>query len=490
MSLNESRDAIITRIMDDPNNPNNVIAEIASKIDGDQRQLFLRHSELLKFDARSTLARFGINVTPIDDLTWENGNIANTVRISSFIPEYLPQNVKLEQLLETGVPVGKYFINDESQYLETNSLFDQLEHRQVITREGTKIVSHGDYGILRVPLQNIIYVPTEDYSEQSLRDIIHKRIPRSRLTRFQEPRNVKILQVPSNGGIVTQIPLVTNGLEVIVTHPLHAEARMGSEHTKYEFFLEYSGNGVQDTELESIDIILSKPRQKQFKVYVPSEISVAPNTSLESNRSLENFIHRFELKGDNLRTIEYIDFSDNLSGLYRRLSRDDISAQKDFYNDFQNNKNVALIFNQFPGKVSTESVNGITDYLIRLSKEDILKTVYLNNATNGIFFSESALEDINNISENGTTVYWNNNSTNKWMVYQNGFWIKPDKLQDFIDYYNSGKLVAFYGSSKKMDEYLIPITEKNSRGNNEIPWRESRLFNRWMGTTKFIHGSS
>lgn len=465
MSLNESRDAAIVRIDKSKSNHSSITAEVVAKVDEGQRGLFLRNSELLKFDARSTLARFGFNVAPTGDFTWENGNLVASIEIYNFIPEYFPWGIALEQFFETGVPVGKYFLDDENRYLSASALTNLIESRHLITGEGAEVIDGASHGILRVPLQKVVYRPSENYSEQALRDIIHKRVPRGRLTKYQEPINVDELIVPSNSGIVTVSTLMTSGLEVIVNDPpdsgvKHAEARMGSQHTKFEFFLEYIGNGKRDTDLKGVELILSEPRQEEFRVYVPISLDSGANVSLEDNRSLEGYIQKFELSGDNLRFIEYIDFSDNLPGLYRRLSRGELAAQRDFYKDFQNNKNVALIFNQFPGKVGTESTNGISDFLTRLSKEDVLKTVYLNNAPNGLFFSESSLEDLNRIWENGTTIYWHNESNQSWMVYDSGFWVKPEKLQEFIDYYRSGKLVAFYGSSKKMDADLNQIVDQ------------------------------
>ena len=464
MSLNESRDAAIVRIDKNKSSHNHIIAEVVARVDESQRSLFLRNSELLKWDGRSTLARFGFNVAPTGDFTWENGNLITSVEIYNFIPEYFPESIALDQFFETGVPVGKYFLDDESRYLSASALNNLIESRHLITGKGAEVIDTSLHGILRIPLQPVVYRPSKNYSEQALRDIIHKRVPRGRLTKYQEPVNVDELIVPSDSGIVALSPLLTN-LEVIVQDPSdsnvkHTEARMGSQYTRWEFFLEYIGNGKQDSKLESVELILSEPRQEKFRVYVPISLDSGANVSLEDNRSLENHIQKFELPGDNLRFIEYIDFSDKLPGLYRRISRGELTAQRDFYEDFQNNKDVALIFNQFPGQVGTESTNGISDFLIRLSKEDVLKTVYLNNAPNGIFFSESSLEDLNRMWENGTTIYWRNESNQNWRVYNSGFWVKPEKLQEFVDYHKSGKLVAFYGSSKKIDGDLNQIVDQ------------------------------
>lgn len=465
MSLHESGDSRIIKIRGDKSSDEHVIAEISTKIDGAQRELFLEHSGQVRFDSRSALARFGINVEAIGDFVWEGNDLVGLVDIYNFIPEYLPGPSSLAQLFEVGIPAGKYFIDDPSRYLSAQELSDLLEKRHIMAGEGFEVIDYGEHGALRILHDNIIFKPNKYYTEQALRDIIHKRVPRQRLTKYQEPDNVDKLIVPKNSGIVTVSPLMTNGLEVIVNDPAHleikhTEARLGSRHTRYQFFLEYIGNGEQDVEIGRIDIILSKPRKKEFKFYVPSSLGTGSATSSELLDSLKNITDRFKLRGDNLESVEYVELSDGREAVYKKVSREDLSAQADFYTGLNNKTNVNLVFNQFPGEVGTECVGDLSDYLIRLSKTGVLKNVYLNNAPNGTLFSDNALHDLHKLWENNTNIFWHNPYTNNWMIYYDGFWVKPEKLEEFVDYHKSGKLIAFYGSSSTIGGDLKQIADE------------------------------
>ncbi|MFH0868116.1 MAG: hypothetical protein V1831_02280 [Candidatus Woesearchaeota archaeon] len=464
MSLHESEDARIIKIIKDKSSDKHVVAEIATRIDGEQRKLFLEHSEQVKFDSRSALARFGINIEAVKDFVWEGNYLVGLVDIYNFIPDYLPGPSSIAQLFEVGVPAGKYFLNDPHMYLSAQKLSDLLEKRHIMAGEGVEVKDYISHGVLRIPQQNVIFRPNSNYSEQSLRDIIHKRVPRQRLTKYQDPYEVDKLLVQKNSGIVTIATLMTNGLEVIVNDPSHlgirhTEARMGSKHTKYQFFFEYIGNSKQDVEINSVDIILSQPRKKEFTVYVPTLLGTDPATSLKYLHSLKTVTDKFQLGRDNLRFIECIDLSDSSQRSYRKLSREDLTAQENFYMDLNSKENVALVFNQFPGEAGTESVGDVSDYLIRLSKKGILKTVYLNSAPNGTFFSDDSLHDLQRLWKSNTTIFWNNTYTDQWTVYYDGFWVKPEKLEEFVGYHKSGKLVAFYGSSSNANGDLEQIAD-------------------------------
>jgi predicted Rossmann-fold nucleotide-binding protein len=156
---------------------------------------------------------------------------------------------------------------------------------------------------------------------------------------------------------------------------------------------------------------------------------------------------RFRLNGDNLRTIEFFSFGPDYRAIYRSLNRGDIESQKQFYEDLSAQSDISLLFNQFPGKVGTDIRADIMDRLTSLSSEGKLKNVFLLNAPNGEFFSNISVEQLQDLTERGTQVYWFNPHLKIWTVFDYRFWVNPEKLKEFISYSRSGRFAAFYGSS-------------------------------------------
>jgi len=458
LSLHESEDAKIVRIIE--SNHDWVKAEIRARIDAEQRTLFLDLNERVLFDARSSLARFGINVETDGNFVWENSHLVAQAVVRNFIPEYMPADVTLDRLFETGVHLGKYYVDDPVMHIPEPLLREYLSTRFVIVGEGRKL---DDNGVLTLPLHKILLKPTANYSKDALRAIVSGRESRSRLTKYQEAQEVDRLVVPKKGGIVTMATLMTSGLEVIVLDKNHSGAKVGSQHTKFDFYAEYIGNGIEDFEIEGIKVFLARPRRREAKIYMPASLDSGPGVRLDDNPTLKKFSSNFWFSGDNVQFIEYFAFIDDSHGVYRRIARQNIGIDG-FIEDFQNRNKISFIFNQFPGNIGRRVKGDVIDDLKRLSKEGRLKTLYLLNAPNGVFFSGGALEDLSKLAEQDTTIYWRNPNTNKWMIYYSGFWVKPEKLQEFVDYHKSGKLVAFYGSSKKISDEVAQIADDTLDG--------------------------
>jgi predicted Rossmann-fold nucleotide-binding protein len=468
MSLHESRDAYITRILYEQSDENRVVAEVSADIKQEQLSLFLRNSEMLVWDARSGLARNWLDVAPVGEFVWENYKRVGLVEVTRFHPSTFPDGSSLEKLFSNyglidymykGVPLGKINFDDPEMYLSADELIAALDpkNREVITGENFEVISKDNHGILRVPLLPEIYIPTNGYSSSDLLNIINKREPRQRLPKFQFPYEVDTIIMEPNSGIVSRIPLMTSGLEVKVLNPnipgvAHSNANFGSQHTKFDFYLEFVNENSFAVPIGYVDLALIRPRRTKFQVTLPNSLKNGHEDELNTNPNLNNELNKFRLSSADLRKIEYIEFSDDKPGLYTRISRDDIEAQKKFYSSFMDNRDIGIIFNQFPGPINNEYSDGLSSRLIALSEERKLKSLFLNNAPNGNFFSKIGLVDIDRISRNGTSIYWKNPAIEKWTVYESGFWIKPEKIEQFRDYLRSGKIVAFYGSSEKLDK--------------------------------------
>ena len=461
MSLHESGDATIRRILEA--NHSWVDVEIAERIDNEQKVLFRDYERRLLFDEASSKARFGINALSDDKFVWEGNDLVTSVKIYNFIPEYLKDNVTLDRLVECGITVGKYYVDDPEMYVSAELVHEYLDTRFVITGQGWNL---SDSGILTLPLGEV-YKPTELFDIEALRRIINGIEYRSRLTKYQKPHNVKKLVVPKNSGIVTAATLLTSGLEVkVLDLPRlglrHSEARIGSMHTRFELFAEYIGGHERDVEIDGMDIILIKPLHRQKKYFIPEAIKSSSDTTLEKNSELTEATRKFERPGYSVEFIEYVDLSGR-KARYAKISRQEAREMGAFIKSLQNQENLSLLFNQFPGKISRKIRGDIIDDLEQLARNGKLRNIYLLNGTNGIFFSDKAIADLSNLSRYAD-IFLRNPYTLRWMEFYRNLWVKPEKLQEFEDFYRSGRLVVFYGSSNSISEEETKIVDKTLDG--------------------------
>lgn len=453
-SLHESEDAYIVRIL--KSEQNHILAEVASGLNPDHASLFNGGAKNIIWDARSTLARDGTNVKSIGEIALENGRIVTTVSIYNFIPEFMPAGCAIHDFFGVGTRVGKFYFVNPDKVVKSDKLEEYLDRRHIITGRGWKILSDGK---LRLPLEKIIFCPNEFYNADIKRMIVDGDLSRSRLTAYQAMQSVEGLEIGKDGGLITYAALWTSGLEVFVLSEHHSEAKIGSQYTKGRFYAEFEGNRLANIPIGGLEVLLFYPERREIKFYVPVSLSAGKGTKLEDNPTLLEAKKALNTSQNNGIGMGYADLSNGNLAVRKSVSRKDTREQIEFVKSFERLNDIYLFFNEFPLSTGIENKGGISDRLQSLSKEGRLKSLYLLNAPKGIYFSDESVKDLNILWENGTQILWYNPILKRWMFYHSEFWVKPERLAEFIDYYNSGKMCAFYGSSKRISEGLSSIVD-------------------------------
>lgn len=457
MSIHESSDAVIRKIIE--TGRDFITAEVSARLSQEQSPLFRDLHGNILWTARNTLAVDGTNVKRIGDIVKESNDLVTTVKIHSFAHEFMPSGFELadfEQDFLAPVPCGKFYLRNPEDSVSESEAREYLKSRQLIL--GSQYSLTGNRMI--IDLGNHKVLPNGNYNAEIKREIIRKAISRHRVWALHKFHPAEILQIPEHGGLITFVKMSAYGLELVVNHSEHSDAIVGSQHTNSRFYFEFIGNG-RDTPISSVELELYRPVNKKTRIFNPIDISSLGSGTKNVPSSLETICEKFKNGEINGFDIQYVNFTERPFDVLT-VSRYDVNAQKRFYDELSTKENLILYFNRSPFKIDSTSQGDLSDRLKSLSKEGKLKELWFHSKDQ--YFSHDSIRQINELWENGTAVYWYNRLMDRWMAFYSELWVKPEKLQEFTDYYLSGRIISFYGSSKKISKESSQDTDDTIGG--------------------------
>jgi predicted Rossmann-fold nucleotide-binding protein len=420
MSLNESPDCRIEKII--RADATEVVALVATYLEDEQMQYFLRNQDCLTTDLNSTKARLGINQEKLSGFELKGDKISYEARFWFYIPEYAT-GLTIDQLMKPCLEVGKIYLRNPKLKYTAEELINLIANRTIIVPKGTKVLERG---ILAVPVMPFVHVLnsrvlTPDYLKAALK----KRIPREDLYFAQPEQKVDKVIVPAGSGVISHTSLFTQQNEIYILDPEHTDARVGSRHTNGIIYLELIG-GEKDIVKE----------MAHFEVYKPASARQdAKNTFYIDLKS--SLIDRlYEERAVDETTIAAVN-EDNGQRFIKLNKRHD-----QLLHDLQ--PNTTLILQDFPNRC-------LASYLIVAADLGLLTGLTFRRAPDEkYFFGSENLVFMNALQDMGVEICWKNPLQGDLVLYRK-FFMRSSVIPSFNEAFSSRKLAAIYGTAGQVD---------------------------------------
>jgi predicted Rossmann-fold nucleotide-binding protein len=425
MSLNESPDCRIEKIIHC--DKDEVVALVATYLEDEQMQYFMRNPDCLTTDLHSTKARLGINQEKLESFTLEGNKITYQARFWFYLPEYAA-GLTIDRLMLPGLKVGKIYLRNGKLKYTAEELINLISNRTIIVPKGTKVL---EQGILVVPVMPYIHAPNPKIlTPEYLKAAIQKKIPREDLYFVQPEQKVDKVVVPAGGGVITHTSLFTQQNEIYILDPEHTDARVGSRHTNGIIYLELIGG--------SEDIVKEKAH---FEVYKPASMRQNNGKKLyvDLNSSLiEEVYQSCQIDAHTVAAVSAsggqacIDLNQGYQCLLETLKPD-----------------TALFLNDFPNR-------RLASYLIVAADLGLLKELTFQRAPEeAYFFKSEHLVFMSTLQDMGVAICWKSPFAGD-LVLHNQFFMRPAVIPSFNEAFSSRKLAAIYGTAGSVD----PETKK------------------------------
>ena len=420
MSLNESPDCKIEKIIhaDDAE----VIALVATDLEDEQIQYFLRNQDCLTTDLHSTKARLGINQEKRSAFELKRGKISYEARFWFYIPEY-SAGLTINQLIKPGLEVSKIYLRNSKLRYTAEELINLISNRTIIVPKGTKVIEEG---ILAVPVMPFVHLPNPNVlTPEYLKAAVQKRIPREDLYFVQPEQKVDQVIVPAGSGVISHTTLFTQQNEIYIIDPEHADARVGSRHTNGIIYLELIG-GEKDFVKEIAHFEVYKPASTQQNVKKKFYIDL--NSSL-----LEKLYEE--------RAIDDKTIAANSEAERKRF----IKLNKRYDQQLHKLKpDTALILQDFPNR-------RLASYLIVAADLGLLSDLTFKRAPEEeYFFRSEHLVFMNTLQDMGVEIHWKSPLQGDLVLYKQ-FFMRSSVIPSFHEAFSSRKLAAIYGTAGKVD---------------------------------------
>lgn len=420
MSLNESPDCQIEKIIHA--DENEVIALVATTLEDEQLQYFLRNQDCLTTDLHSTKARIGINQEKLSAFEMKGNKISYEARFWFYIPEY-SAGLTINQLMEPGLEVSKIYLRNSKLKYTAEELINLISNRTIIVPKGTKVLEEG---ILAVPVMPFVHLPNANVlTTEYLKAAVQKRIPREDLYFVQPEQRVDQVIVPAGSGVITHTTLFTQQNEIYILDPEHADARIGSSHTNGIIYLELVG-GEKDLVKE----------MAHFEVYKPasSQQSVKRKFYIDQNSSLLEKL--YEERTVDEKTIAAIGKAEGQRVIKLNKKYDQLLHEL--------KPDTALILQDFPNR-------RLASYLIVAGDLGLLSDLTFRKAPEEeCFFRSEHLVFMNTLQDMGVDIHWKSPLQGDLVLYKQ-FFMRSSVIPSFHEAFSSRKLAAIYGTSGDVD---------------------------------------
>ena len=420
MSLNESPDCKIQEIIhvDDTE----VIALVATYLEDEQLQYFLRNQDSLTTDLHSTKARLGINQEKMSAFELIEGQLSYEARFRFYIPEY-SAGLTINQLMKPGLEVGKIYLRNSKLKYTAEELINLISNRTIIVPKGTKVLEDG---ILAVPVMPFVHLPNfKVLTPEYLKAAVQKKIPREDLYFAQPEKKVDHVKVPAGSGVISHTTLFTQQNEIYILDPDHADARVGSRHTNGIIYLELIG-GEKDTIKEVAHFEVYKPASPQENV--KKKFFIDLNSSL-----LEKLYEE--------RTVD----ERNIAAISKTEGQRFIKLDKRYDQLLRELKpNTALILQDFPAR-------RLASYLTVAADLGLLSDLTFRRAPEEeYFFRSEHLVFMNTLQDMGVEIHWKSPLQGDLVLYKQ-FFMRSSEIPSFHEAFSSRKLAAIYGTAGGVD---------------------------------------
>ena len=420
MSLNESPDCIIERII--RADTIEVVAIVATCLEDEQLQYFLRNQDCLTTDLHSSKARLGINQEKLSAFKIEGGMISYEARFWFYIPEY-SAGLSIDQLIKPGLDVSKVYLRNPKLKYSAEELINLISNRIIIVPKGTKVLAGG---VLAVPVMPYVHVPnpkvlTSDY----LKAAVQKKIPREDLYFAQPEQKIDKVVIPAGSGVISHTSLFTQQNEIYILDPEHSDARVGSRHTNGIIYLELIG-GDKDMVKEMAHIEVYKPatakQNEKKKFYIDRKSKVIEKIYQDQAVNETRIAALIETEGK-----RYIKLNKNYDHLLRDLKPD-----------------TTLILQDFPNRC-------LASYLIVAADLGLLKNLIFKKAPEEeYFFKSEDLVFMNTLQDMGVEISWKSPLQGDLVLYKQ-FFMRSSIIPSFNEAISSRKLAAIYGTAGPAD---------------------------------------
>ena len=420
MSLNESPDCIIERII--RADTIEVVAIVATCLEGEQLQYFLRNQDCLTTDLHSSKARLGINQEKLSAFKIEGGMISYEARFWFYIPEY-SAGLSIDQLIKPGLDVGKVYLRNPKLKYSAEELINLISNRIIIVPKGTKVLAGG---VLAVPVMPYVHVPnpkvlTSDY----LKAAVQKKIPREDLYFAQPEQKIEKVVIPAGSGVISHTSLFTQQNEIYILDPEHSDARVGSRHTNGIIYLELIG-GDKDMVKEMAHIEVYKPaaakQNEKKKFYIDRRSKFIEKIYRDQAVNETRIAALIETEGK-----RFIKLNKNYDHLLRDLKPD-----------------TTLILQDFPNRC-------LASYLIVAADLGLLKNLIFKKAPEEeYFFKSEDLVFMNTLQDMGVEISWKSPLQGDLVLYKQ-FFMRSSLIPSFNEAISSRKLAAIYGTAGPVD---------------------------------------
>ncbi len=421
MSLNESPDCRIEEILS--SDEKEVTATVATYLDEEQMQYFLRNEEYLTTDLHSSKARVGINQEIIAPFVLSGKKISYKARFWFYLPEY-SAGLTIDQLMRPGLTVGKIYLRNFRLKYSAEELINLLSSRTIIVPKGTRVL---EQGILEVPVMPFIHLPNPKVlTPEYLRAAVNKRIPREDLYFLQPETRVDKVIVPAGSGVISHTSLFTQQNEIYILDPDHTDARVGSRHTNGIIFLELVG-GEKSVVKETTRIEVYKPAYdlplERKKYYINENAAFLDAIYRESTLDEQTVAVIGEEAGERC-----VKLDKGYDTLLDALTPDS-----------------SLVMRDFPGR-------RLTSYLIVAADRGLLKNLTFRRAPEeDYFFRSEHLVFMNTLQEMGVSIHWKSPLQGDLVLYRQ-FFMHSTVIPSFNEAIGSRKLAAIYGTAGEVDD--------------------------------------
>ncbi len=420
MSLNESPDCKIEKIIHA--DETEVIALVATYLEDEQMQYFLRNQDCLTTDLHSTKARLGINQEKLGAFVLKGDKISYKARFWFYIPEY-SAGLTINQLMEPGLEVSKIYLRNSKLKYTAEELISLISNRTIIVPKGTKVLEEG---ILAVPVMPFVHLPNPKVlTPEYLKAAVQKRIPREDLYFVQPEQKVDQVIVPAGSGVISHTTLFTQQNEIYILDPEHTDARVGSKHTNGIIYLELVG-GEKDLVKETAHFEVYKPASP--KQNVKKKFYIDLNSSL-----LEKL---YEERAVDEKTIAVISEAEGPRFIKLNKRYDQLLHEL--------KPDTALIMQDFPNR-------RLASYLIVAADLGLLSDLTFRRAPEEeYFFKSEHLAFMNTLQDMGVEICWKSPLQGDIILYKQ-FFMRSSVIPSFHEAFSSRKLAAIYGTAGDVD---------------------------------------
>jgi predicted Rossmann-fold nucleotide-binding protein len=421
MSLNESPDCKIEKILHA--DETEVIARVATYLNAEQMQYYLRNQDCLTTDLHSTKARLGINQEKRSSFELKGDKISYEARFWFYIPEYAA-GLTINQLMEPGLEVSKIYLRNPKLKYTAQELINLISNRIIIVPKGTRVMEEGT---LAIPVMPFVHLPNPNVlTPEYLMAAVQKRIPREDLYFAQPEQKVNRLIVPAGSGVISHTTLFTQQNEMYIIDPEHADARVGSKHTNGIIYLEFVG-GETDFVKEMAHFEVYKPAS--YRQNVKTKFYIDLNSALLEKLYAERAVNEKTIAAvSGAEEQRFISLNERYDLLLHELK-----------------PNTALILQDFPNR-------RLASYLIVAADLGLLSDLTFRKAPEEeYFFKSEHLVFMNTLQDMGVKIYWKSPLQGDLVLYKQ-FFMRSSVIPSFHEALSSRKLAAIYGTAGRVDD--------------------------------------